>query len=54
MANEWCRFLDIHLTRLLAGKHTEPEYFKDIFEVSAYLTLSHHLTHTNVSRTAWH
>jgi len=25
-------FLDIHLTRLTGGKHTEPEYFKDIFE----------------------
>ncbi|KAJ9094912.1 hypothetical protein QFC19_007768 [Naganishia cerealis] len=25
-------FLDIHLTRLLKGKHTEPEHFKDIFE----------------------
>ncbi|CAE6503684.1 unnamed protein product [Rhizoctonia solani] len=25
-------FLDIHLTRLLNEKHTEPEYFKDIFE----------------------
>ncbi|KAG8763227.1 hypothetical protein FRC11_005338, partial [Ceratobasidium sp. 423] len=25
-------FLDIHLTRLLGEKHTEPEYFKDIFE----------------------
>ncbi|KAG8771688.1 hypothetical protein FRC12_003469 [Ceratobasidium sp. 428] len=25
-------FLDIHLTRLLGEKHTEPEYFKNIFE----------------------
>jgi hypothetical protein len=25
-------FLDIHLTRVLGGKHTEPEHFKDIFE----------------------
>ncbi|KAK2464599.1 hypothetical protein APHAL10511_003388 [Amanita phalloides] len=25
-------FLDIHLSRLLQEKHTEPEYFKDIFE----------------------
>lgn len=25
-------FLDIHLTRLTKGRHTEPEYFKDIFE----------------------
>lgn len=25
-------FLDIHLTRVLKGKHTEPERFKDIFE----------------------
>lgn len=25
-------FLDIHLTRLLGGKHTEPEHFKEIFE----------------------
>ncbi|CUA75117.1 Meiotically up-regulated gene 158 protein [Schizosaccharomyces pombe 972h-] [Rhizoctonia solani] len=25
-------FLDIHLTRLLNEKHTEPEYFKNIFE----------------------
>jgi hypothetical protein len=25
-------FLDIHLTRALEGKHTEPEHFKDIFE----------------------
>lgn len=26
-------FLDIHLSRLLQESHTEPEYFKDIFEV---------------------
>jgi hypothetical protein len=25
-------FLDIYLTRLTNGKHTEPEFFKDIFE----------------------
>lgn len=25
-------FLDIHLTRLTNGQHTEPEFFKDIFE----------------------
>ena len=25
-------FLDIHLTRITDGKHTEPEHFKDIFE----------------------
>lgn len=25
-------FLDIHLTRLTEGKHTEPEQFKEIFE----------------------
>ena len=25
-------FLDIHLTRLTNGKHSEPEHFKDIFE----------------------
>jgi hypothetical protein len=25
-------FLDIYLTRLTGGKHTEPEFFKDIFE----------------------
>lgn len=27
-------FLDIHLSRLLGEPHTEPEYFKDIFEVT--------------------
>lgn len=27
-------FLDIHLSRLLQEQHTEPEYFKNIFEVS--------------------
>lgn len=26
-------FLDIHLSRLLNEDHTEPEHFKDIFEV---------------------
>ena len=25
-------FLDIHLTRMAKGSHTEPEHFKDIFE----------------------
>ena len=28
-------FLDIHLSRLLGEPHTEPERFKDIFEVRA-------------------
>ncbi|KAF8758744.1 Histidine-specific methyltransferase, SAM-dependent [Rhizoctonia solani] len=30
--NRCQRFLDIHLSRLLDEKHTEPEYFKNIFE----------------------
>jgi len=32
-------FLDIHLSRLLQEPHTEPAYFKDIFEVRRRIAL---------------